>query len=297
MKIRKHRNTYDKSQCALYKLNTKRKLAKLLFIGIPKLKELAASDNLYYVFERVHPVNGKVREISAPRADLKLVQKRIAELLQRIAPPDYLFSPVKGRSYIDNANCHKNSPSIKLLDITDFYPSCKQEKVKWFFRTHLKCSDDVAAILRDVVCHDGSLPQGSPCSPILAFLAYIEMWDEIENEVRKSGCDLSLYVDDLTFSGEKIPGELVWNAKRILKKHGHSINTSKERTKFNRPAEVTGVVVRNGKLMPPNRQRLQLTAALREYKDEGRSASEKMSLKVRVRSRASQITQILNRND
>lgn len=111
-----------------FRLQSKAKLASLLFISLEKLKALASADDLYFDFEKPK-ASGGVREISAPRDDLKAVQSRIADLLQRIAPPDYLFAPVAGRSYVDNAAQHVGATSVRLLDIEDFFPSCTANKV------------------------------------------------------------------------------------------------------------------------------------------------------------------------
>ena len=176
---KKHIKYYAEQDSPFYKLRSKAKLAGLLFLDVDKLKFLADSEDLYFDFPKKKR-GGGFRSISAPRADLKIVQKRIAGLLQRITPPEYLFAPVCGRSYVDNAKRHLGANSVRHLDIEDFFPSCSANKVIWFFRKRMDCSADVAVLLRGVVTRHGSLPQGSPCSPILAYLCYVDMWEEIE---------------------------------------------------------------------------------------------------------------------
>ncbi|MEO9604392.1 MAG: RNA-directed DNA polymerase, partial [Lentilitoribacter sp.] len=88
-----------------------------------------------------------MRDINAPIKPLKDVQTRIAVLLSRIAPPDYLFAPVADRSYVDNAAVHRGARSVRLLDIEDFFPSCTINKAIWFFRRGMECAPDVAVIL------------------------------------------------------------------------------------------------------------------------------------------------------
>lgn len=60
-----------------------------------------------------------MRDINAPIPPLKTTQARIADLLRRVAPPDYLFAPVEGRSYVDNASHHIGSRSFRLLGRVD----------------------------------------------------------------------------------------------------------------------------------------------------------------------------------
>ena len=166
MRRSKHK-AYEYRQSPFYCLPSRKKLAKLLFTSEAKLLSLSKDENLYYSFEQPKPKGG-LRKIDAPRQDLKRIQSRIAQLLQRIAPPDYLFAPVKGRSYVDNAKLHVGASSIRLLDLDDFFPNCSSNKISWFFGKKMKCPPDVTAILRALVCYNDALPQGSPCSPILA---------------------------------------------------------------------------------------------------------------------------------
>lgn len=245
---------YKISQSPLYKLHSKKRLARILFTSPKKLSQFTSSEKLYFDFEERKEGSTKTRLISAPRPDLKRVQSRIADLIRRLQPPEYLFSPVKGKSYVDNARRHIGSSSIHLLDVENFYPNCKESKVYWFFNKRMECSCDVAWILCKIICYRGSLPQGSPCSPFLAYFAYMDMWDEINRVATHAGCKISLYVDDLTISGPSVPGHMIWNLKKILKGHDHSINQKKEKCVFRRPVEITGAILHSDRLSPPNRQ-------------------------------------------
>ena len=281
---------YDLTLSPLYKLKSKAKLADMLYISKKQLLSLTDSSSFYYSFE-LKEDGRKPRNIDAPKQQLKDVQSRLADLLQRIAPPDYLFTPVKGRSYVDNAAVHTRSNSFRLLDIADYFPSCKAERIGWFFRERLNCSLDVAAILRDISCLNGSLPQGSPCSPVLAYLSYSDMWDEIDRKVKANRCYLSVYADDISISGDKVPELLAWEVKKSLFKHGHVHNKKKERKKHLKPVEITGVIVRDGALQPPNRTLEKLHASY-ELLDKTSSEIEAEKLLRQIRGRKSQINQI-----
>jgi hypothetical protein len=111
---KKCKKYHSERDSPFYRLRSRRKLASLLFISIDKLQELAKAQDLYFQFNKQKP-SGGFRQISAPRNDLKLAQARIADLLQRILPPGYLFAPVSGRSYVDNAAAHIGARSIRLL--------------------------------------------------------------------------------------------------------------------------------------------------------------------------------------
>jgi len=273
-------------------LRSKAKLASLLFISLEKLKALASADDLYFEFNKPK-ASGGFREISAPRDDLKAVQSRIADLLQRIAAPGYLFAPVAGRSYVDNAAQHLGATSVRLLDIEDFFPSCTANKVIWFFSKRMECSPDVAAILRGVVTRNGSLPQGSPCSPILAYFCYIEMWEEVAKIVHTNRCRLSVYADDLTISGSVVPGQAIWQIKQALRKHGHQYNVSKERSKRLKPVEITGVILNRDSLLAPNRQHKKLHAVRQELR-KARSSKQRATLEAQFKGRIAQMGQIVD---
>ncbi len=289
----KHNKHYGKREGPFFRLKSRKKLAELLFISKHKLERLARKENLYHQFEKEKKGGGS-RLISAPRQDLKAVQKRIASLLQRIAPPEYLFAPVSGRSYVDNAAAHLGAKSFRLLDIEDFFPSCTENKVIWFFHKRMECPPDVSAIIRGLVTHNGALPQGSPCSPILAYLCYVDMWEEIAHIVNKEYCALSVYADDITISGNVVPEEAIWKIKKVLRKHGHHYSVEKERNRL-RTAEVTGVILRPEGLRAPNRQHKKLHDLRLQLKVTN-SKKEKVHLSAQLTGRLSQIGQISSRN-
>tara|TARA_R100000541_G_scaffold43269_2_gene50544 strand:- start:18804 stop:19694 length:891 start_codon:yes stop_codon:yes gene_type:complete len=248
--------SYALDQCALYRCSTRKKLFKLLQTSSEKFAELKAAPDLYKPL-RKKKKDGTFRPVLAPRGDLKRIQRRIGELLLRVKTPDYLMSPVRGRSNIDNAARHRGAAAFHLLDIEDFYPSCTASKVAWFFGKYLGCPPDVVKVLLDLTTLSGVLPAGSPASPSLAFWAYADMWDEIDQLTRDAGCQVSVYVDDITVSGQSVPGVLIHAIKERLAHHGHSFKASKEIGQINAPVVVTGVVVRDRTLLMPNVQHLE----------------------------------------
>ncbi|UWQ20118.1 reverse transcriptase family protein [Jannaschia sp. W003] len=245
--------SYDLDQCALYRCGSKRKLFKLLQTSPAKYAELRAAPDLYRRMSKPKK-NGGTREILAPRHDLKRIQKRVSELLMRVKAPDFLMSPVRGRSNIDNAAAHRGATSHRLLDIEDFYPNCLASKVAWFFGTVMGCPPDVVAVLTWLTTWQGALPQGSPASPILAYLAYRDMWHEVDARAREAGNRLTVYVDDVTVSGDVVRSETIWSIKQILFRHGHRTKDAKEETRFGTPVIVTGAVLRDGQMLLPNVQ-------------------------------------------
>jgi retron-type reverse transcriptase len=280
-----------KDSC-LYKVQTKRKLAKFLFTSERNLQNLAGPTDRYKCWE-TEKKNGGTRTIEAPYDNLKLVQKRIANLLQSIQPPEYLMAPVKRRSYVDNAAVHIRARAFRLLDIEEFFPSCTEKRVFWFFNKVMFCSPDVSAILASIATRDGHLPQGSPCSPILAYFSYIDMWNQINEIACTSDYHLSIYADDITISGKTIYEHDIWAIKQILYRAGHRYSRSKERRLINTTAEITGVIVRDDSLLLPNRQHRKIMV-IRSDRAAARSKSYRAKLDQQLRGRLSQAKQIYN---
>jgi retron-type reverse transcriptase len=251
--MKKLRRTYNRDQSPLFKLGNKRKLASLLGICLHELKALHRADALYRETE-VPKKNGGVRRIENPRRHLKIVQARIARYLGRISAPSYLFCPVKGRSYVDNAAKHVAHRVVRTLDIKKYFPNTSRNRVYRFFSQVMKCSPDVADLLTDIATYKGHLPTGSPLSPIMAFYAHLEVWDEVNRIAQSSGATNSLYIDDLTISGTKVSKRIMWEVKKTI--HRSGLRYHKEKIFRDRPAEVTGVIIRGDKLIVPNRQML-----------------------------------------
>ncbi len=72
----------------------------------------------------------------------------------------------------------------------------------WFFHKVMRCSPDVAAILANLLTVDGMLATGSTVSPILSFFAFYDMWFAIGRIAKDAGCVLTVYMDDVTLSGD-----------------------------------------------------------------------------------------------
>ncbi|PHQ97381.1 MAG: hypothetical protein COB39_10380 [Marinosulfonomonas sp.] len=265
-------NTYSLRDSPFFRLRSRKKLAQLLRVSPKTLSEISQREDLYSrcwkskkgdVWLKSPPDEvgaDKYRPIDIPDHRLKSLQARIANLLSRITPPEWLFSPVKGRSYVDNAAYHKGAKAYWLLDIENFFPSCSGNNVAHFFSSKLECSPDVTAILihittiLDTDTDRVGLPQGSPCSPILAFFSNLDMWAEVESIVKKASLKHGVYADDITISGDMVPKAAIWEIKKAIHKHGHKIKAAKEVSLIHAPADITGVIVTEGKTKLPNRQ-------------------------------------------
>ncbi|SEK17403.1 MULTISPECIES: reverse transcriptase family protein [unclassified Variovorax] len=206
----------------------------------------------------------KDREIQQPLYELEKLHARIANLLARIEMPSYVFSR-RGRSYVENADRHKGlSPLIKT-DLTKFYPSTSWPMVFRLLVSRFNCAKDVAHRLADLCCYQQKhLPTGSALSGYLAFFAAQPMFDRIADILGRHGCEMTLFVDDLTASGAGATKHALEEVRAEIRHHGFA--TSEAKSKVYRaaaPKLVTGAIVTPTRLMLPNKQHLKIWAARR----------------------------------
>jgi hypothetical protein len=279
---------YLLNQSPLYKLRSHKKLASLLHIESADIKRLARSDNLYKEFNLPKKAGG-TRHVENPQRQLKRTQKRLARLLSRIEPPDYLFCPVKGRSYVSNAAAHNGARVVRCLDIRKYFPNTPSWRVFWFFRTVMRCEADIAETLTCLATYKGHLPTGSPLSPIMAYFAYYDVWEAVAKIARVKGLTLSVYIDDVTVSGSKVSASDLWEIKKVI--HASGLRYHKEKHYVGVASEITGVIVHDGVLRVPNRQLKKLHLTKRKLQ-KAIGTHEETKLKNVVKGLSEQIDQI-----
>lgn len=276
----------------LHKLGNHRRLAALLRIDNRSLAKLARLGPAgYSEWDDVSP-KGKVRRIENPKPRLKKAQARIATLLGLIEPPGFLSCPVKGRSYVTNARHHVGAKEIVTLDIKAYFPSTTWKRVYWFFNKRLMMPADTAWTLSSLATVNQRLPTGSPLSPVLAYYAHEDMWLAVAKIAQESDCRLTVYMDDVTISGEHVPEALIWRIKQEIHKTGLRLNDRKERRFSDGEGVVTGVVVTRTGMRLPKQSYLKLSEARKSSASE-RDPRAKTKLLNRVRGMESQHAQVL----
>lgn len=256
MPSKKQNRYYPLEKSPLYRMCGSKKFENIVGVQWEKISQLLGDDN-YHVW-----INKKQREIQAPRNWLKFVHKRIGNLLSRIELPDYVYSK-KGRSYVDNARFHCGNTCLIKTDITRFYPSITRQAVFRMFLDDFQCSLDIAHSLADICCYKQEhLPTGSPLSGRIAFLAKKRMFDEIVTLVQNHQCKITVYVDDLTISGDGATKKLLGEIRRIIRSHGLRTKGQKSKTyACSKPKKVTGVVIVKDEVRLPNIRHLYIHQA------------------------------------
>jgi hypothetical protein len=154
--------------------------------------------------------NGGVRDICAPTAQLKLLQRRLANLLYAcraeidresgLASLSHGFR--RGHSIVTNAKPHQRRRYVFNLDLKDFFPTFNFGRVRGFFIKNraFALNDKVATLIAQIACYDNQLPQGSPCSPVIADLITHLLDVRLAQLAKKERITYSRYADDITFS-------------------------------------------------------------------------------------------------
>lgn len=252
-KIVTHGKAYSVKDCWLYNIGSKNRLCEKLDLSMEIISTLCDDKENYQVFY-LEKAGGKKREIQAPKFELDRVHSRIASLLARVKVPDYLYSGVKGRSNVTNAKVHVGNVPVLTLDIKNFYPSVSEKSVFQFYKTALSCSQDVAGILASLCTYNSHVPTGSRLSMILAYWANQPMFSRLKALCDKKGVKMSVYVDDLTFSGSGVNKVFQKNVIDIVHRSGMIVHPKKTQlyTK-DQPKVITGVVLHGNRISIRNR--------------------------------------------
>lgn len=167
----------------------------------------------YVTFEIPKRTGGK-RQISAPAPDLKNLQRKVADLMTECVNEIYTSRElqdsvahgfVPGRSIVTNAHPHVGRRFVFNIDLKDFFSTITFPRLYGYFMkdTGFLLPKKAATILAQIACHDGKLPQGSPCSPIMSNLIGHILDVHLVRLAAASGCHYTRYADDLTFSTNK----------------------------------------------------------------------------------------------
>lgn len=254
IKISHNKNyRYDINQCALYKCHKKSKLFELL-----RAKKINTITLVNYHTFYIEKSNSKEKRlVYAPNNNLKKIQQRLLHLIQPIKRPKWLYSGEIGKYYLDNGKEHLYNPYVLTIDIKKFYENCHRNNVYLFFVNKMKTSPDVAKILTDITTFNKKIPTGSPTSQLIAYHAYEDMFNEINNLAKSHDCKFTLYVDDMTFSSSKPfnPKKLTYEIKTILHKYKHHLSNKKVKYySRNMAKDITGLIItKNNSLAIPNR--------------------------------------------
>jgi retron-type reverse transcriptase len=244
----------------------------LSWLGLKKRKDLlrlmrpGCGTGSPYVEFSIPKASGGSRLISAPRAPLKRIQRRILdEILVKLPTHAASHGFVRGRSVVSNAKPHVGAKLVLKMDLRDFFPTIHFRRVHGLF-VRIGYSSEVATLLAGLctqrgrladgyVLWPGVLPQGAPTSPAIANLLCRRLDARLSGLARGLGGAYTRYADDLTFSfgaaPEKGIGRFAWWVDQVCQQEGFIENTAKRRVlRPQNQQRITGIVVNSGMNIP-----------------------------------------------
>lgn len=265
-KINTKNKSYSLQDYALYKCITKKRLAKILKSDISKLKTLSKDiDNYTTFYEKTD--TQKKRLIERPNEELDVIHTRIASLLCRVTQPEFMHSGLKLHSHVSNANEHVGVHPLLTTDLKSFFPSTSKNIVFDFFFKKLLCSPDVSELLSGLCTYNNHIPTGSRISMPLAYWANSKMFLELNTLSKALGICMTVYVDDITFSGRSVNKLFKSKVNKIIESHSHIMHPVK--TILYKPYQnklVTGVIVSGNSLRVRNKQLKDIHIQMIEWK-------------------------------
>lgn len=203
-------------------------------------------------------------QLTAPKKNLLNKNDYIAETLKvkisntPIKQPSLSHGFTRQRSILTNAMMHVGQKNILNIDLEDFFDAFNFGRVRGFFikNNDFDLSPSIATVIAQIACYKNTLPQGSPCSPVITNLITHHLDIQLAALANKYKCTYTRYADDITFStrlslfpeeimreklDDYVPGKKL---KQAIKRAGFKINDKKTRIQYkNSRQDVTGLIV------------------------------------------------------
>jgi RNA-directed DNA polymerase len=222
----------------------------------------------YFEFDTPKRAGG-TRHISAPTGSIKILQKRLNQVLRAVyVPKASVHGFAVARSIVTNADRHVGKQVVLNIDLEDFFPTIHFGRVRGLFATAYKLPLDVAQVLAQICVNDRVLPQGAPTSPIVSNMVCARFDTALRKLAQAHGCTYTRYADDITFSTTrpKLPDQIAtftvdgagkrsvevgaW-LRQIIEGNKFKVNEKKVRLRvIGQRFEVTGLVVGRGVNVP-----------------------------------------------
>lgn len=244
-------------------LKTIEDIAKLLEISYDRLVYhlyIVPESQKYKEFS-ISKKSGHPRTISAPSTALKILQRKLSQVLYSVHEPK---APAHGflpaRSIVTNAKQHLHKRFVLNIDLKDFFDSIHFGRVRGIFiAPPYNLPKEVATILAKICCYSGKLPQGAPTSPIVSNMVCARIDSQLRLLAKELRCTYTRYADDITFS-TTLPNfskEIVYAVEEdkakimlgerllsVIQSNGFEINEHKVRLQHkSQHQEVTGLTV------------------------------------------------------
>lgn len=208
------------------------------------LREIVYNSRFFYLSRKLKSKKNKIRELYIPNEKLKKIQTWILyRILYKVEVQECVKGFKVGSSIVDNALPHINKKYVLNLDFKNFFDNIKEKQLNSFFLS-IGYNRVIADSLSKLCSYNGFLPQGSPSSPYLSNLVCRDLDANIMEYVESKNITYTRYADDLTFSSNENPENLLSRLEEIIVNENFKINEKKTRIQCrNQRQLVTGLVV------------------------------------------------------
>ncbi len=277
----------------LLALGTVGDLARALNLTPPMLRWMCfhrdVDPSSHYHFWTIPKRDGSRRTITAPKRELKVVQRwLLRNVFEKLPVHHAAHGFLAARSIQTNARVHTGADVIVKVDVKEFFPTITLRRVKGLLR-RAGIPESVATLIallvtespREIVQFRNktlyvakgarSLPQGAPTSPAITNAICLRMDKRLAGLGREMGFAYTRYADDLAFSfrkkrgGAKPPiGALLHGVRQILEAEGFRVHQKKTTVmRGGNTQRITGLVVNEAPGAPPARVPRDVTRRLR----------------------------------
>ena len=236
-------------------------LKELWFFAIHRERERQP----HYVTFAIPKRTGGKRLIMAPKRRLKIIQRKLLQLLvEKLPVSDHAHAFRRGRNIRTGAEPHVGKRFVLKMDLKDFFPSVTAARVRGLLIAYgysFPVATTLAVLMteseRQPVEVDGKIfhvpvghrhcVQGAPTSPGLCNALMLRLDHRLAGLAKKQSLAYTRYADDLCFSGDinrDSAHRIRATVTRIVEQEGFKVNPDKTRLmgKGSRQS-VTGVVV------------------------------------------------------
>lgn len=215
-------------------------------------------DSMKYEQFHIRKKSGGSRTISAPVSAIKLIQRKLSQVLYSVyAPKASVHGFIPSRSIVTNAQMHIRQRYVLNIDIADFFDCIHFGRVRGvFMATPYKLPSNVATVLAQICCFSNKLPQGAPTSPIVSNMVFARLDSQLRLLAKEKHCMYTRYADDITFSTSLIrfPRDIAYRKEEsvllgsrlltLIESNDFKINWKKVRLQHkNYSQKVTGLTV------------------------------------------------------
>ena len=223
-----------------------------------------------YKVYKIKKRNGNYRTIYSPNPLLKSIQKNILKnILNDMNIYKYAKAYHKNICLKDNAYPHLNKKTVLKLDIIDFFENIEFPLIYQTCFNNNYFPKSIGHLLTYLCTYESRLPQGAPTSSYISNLVMKDFDEELGTWCKSNNIDYTRYSDDMTFSGDFNPTEVIQKVRKMLYKLNLKINNKKIHIINNSQQQnITGIIV-NTKLQVSSKYRNQIRQSIYYLKKYG----------------------------